>query len=222
MSAPSPDPRSPGSARRPWLARACWWRWKALPWRRDLLTRTAGTLALLGVSAVGAVAGGASAVDTPSTAAQEPVPSPRAAGVTRFNPPTLFDSRDFSHVAVVTGRPGRAYVAGLGPHDADGRISAGHRLQKQVQAVLANARRALDAVGAGPEDVVRLHIYVADYHPMHGLIVSPKVRAFFDGRMPVSSFVPVAGLAWPGARIQIDMEVALPPEPPAGPDGRGP
>ncbi|MGW0542476.1 RidA family protein, partial [Streptomyces griseoincarnatus] len=93
------------------------------------------------------------------------------AEITRVNPPQLHTTPGYHHITVVeTGRT--AYLAGQCPLDPAGELVGPGDLDAQIDQVAANALVALNAVGAGPEHVVRSVIYV------------------------VSDDVPVLGSAW--------------------------
>jgi enamine deaminase RidA (YjgF/YER057c/UK114 family) len=103
-----------------------------------------------------------------------------------------------------------AYLAGQCPLDPTGRL-AGAFLPTQTRQVVANALAALDAVGAGPEDVVRSVIYVVgdSRQPLadvwRDLTESPLAAAFTSA----STLLGVAQLGFPGQLIEIDLTAAV-------------
>jgi enamine deaminase RidA (YjgF/YER057c/UK114 family) len=82
-----------------------------------------------------------------------------SAEITRINPVGLHSTPGYHHITVVeAGRT--AYLAGQCPLDHDGALVGEDDLDAQIDQVVANALVALEAVGAGPGDVVRSVIYV--------------------------------------------------------------
>jgi enamine deaminase RidA (YjgF/YER057c/UK114 family) len=129
--------------------------------------------------------------------------------ITRLNPPTLHATPGYHHVTIVeAGRT--AYLAGQCPLDTAGEL-AGPDLPSQIRQVVANSLAALEAVGAGPEDVVRSVIYVvSDNQPTLAavwteLTESPLAPAFATA----STLLGVARLGYPGQLIEIDLTAAV-------------
>jgi enamine deaminase RidA (YjgF/YER057c/UK114 family) len=120
-----------------------------------------------------------------------------------WNPATLYDAVEFRHVVTSDNVTNTVYISAQLPFEA-GTIEPGAPLQVQTRRVLANLDAALRAAGAAPDDVIRMHVYVTDYHPMKGVIVSRQVRKFFADRMPASTFIPVSALPVEHAALQID------------------
>lgn len=94
------------------------------------------------------------------------------------------------------------FLSGQIPLDpATGELVRG-TIEAEVTRVLENIRAVLEAAGAGPDDVVRTTVFLADmadFQAMNGVYA----RFFGDAR-PARSTVQVAGLPR-GARVEIDV-----------------
>src|SRR5215472_5701886 len=75
-----------------------------------------------------------------------------------INPPDLHPAPGFSHVTVANGSR-TVYVAGQIALAPDFSIIGGDDLGEQTKAAMRNPKIALDAVGAGWDNVVRRTIY---------------------------------------------------------------
>lgn len=94
------------------------------------------------------------------------------------------------------------YVAGQLALDKDGQLVGPNDIEVQSRRVFENMRRVLETAGAGLADVVKITVFVTDirYREPYG-----KVRQeFFRADPPASTLVQVAGLAIPGAVIEIE------------------
>jgi len=69
----------------------------------------------------------------------------------------------YTHVAVANGAT-LVFTAGAVPIDADGELVGDGDIEAQTELVLAHLLRQLEAGGAGPDDVVKSTVYVADDH----------------------------------------------------------
>jgi enamine deaminase RidA (YjgF/YER057c/UK114 family) len=87
------------------------------------------------------------------------------------------------------------YVAGQLALDKDGKLVGPNDIAAQT-------RRILEGGGAGLKDVVKITVYVTDIRSREGY---GEVRQqFFGSNPPASTLVQVAGLAVPGAMIEIE------------------
>jgi reactive intermediate/imine deaminase len=94
------------------------------------------------------------------------------------------------------------YVAGQLALDKDGKLVGPNDIAAQTRRVLENMRRILEGGGAGLKDVVKITVYVTDIRSREGY---GEVRQqFFGSNPPASTLVQVAGLAVPGAMIEIE------------------
>jgi enamine deaminase RidA (YjgF/YER057c/UK114 family) len=120
------------------------------------------------------------------------------------SPPELPAPAGYSHVVSIP--PGRlVWTSGQLPTDA-----RGGGWEEQTRQAFTNVGRALQAAGAGWDDVVKLTFFVLD---VSALDVIRAVRDEFvnTDSPPTSSLVQVAGLARPGALIEVEAVAYLPP-----------
>lgn len=130
--------------------------------------------------------------------------------ITRVNPDGMHTPPGYHHITVVeAGRT--AYLAGQCPLDAAGALVGGGDLDAQVDQIAANALRALTAVGATPDQVVRTVVYVvSDERSVLSaawarLTASPIGAAFTTA----STLLGVARLGFPGQLVEVDLTAAL-------------
>lgn len=120
------------------------------------------------------------------------------------NPPGLFDPTAFGYSqAVIAPAGGRlAFISGQGGADGQGALSPD--FAAQVKQAYANLRTALDAVGAKPNQVVKLTIFVVDHDPSKlGVLTSQVIETFGEAR-PAQTLVPVPRLALDGMLFEVE------------------
>ena len=130
------------------------------------------------------------------------------------NPPELLPGQGFSHIAIAA--PGETiYVAGQTAHQADGTI-AGVTMAEQADAALANLAIALQTVGAQPEHLVAMQIFVTDVPAYRDAMpeIGAAWRRYLGRHYPTVSLFGVASLFDPGALIEIVATAVIPHEPP--------
>jgi reactive intermediate/imine deaminase len=99
------------------------------------------------------------------------------------------------------------FVSGVVPVDADGRLVGGDDIVAQAQAVFESMRRVLAAAGAGPEDVVKVTVFLTDVDDRP--LINPVRQAFFGETRPASTLVEVSRLAIPGAKLEVEAVAVL-------------
>jgi 2-iminobutanoate/2-iminopropanoate deaminase len=99
------------------------------------------------------------------------------------------------------------FVSGVVPVDADGRLVGGDDIVAQAQAVFESMRRVLAAAGAGPEDVVKVTVFLTDVDDRPR--INPVRQAFFGETRPASTLVEVSRLAIPGAKLEVEAVAVL-------------
>jgi enamine deaminase RidA (YjgF/YER057c/UK114 family) len=132
-----------------------------------------------------------------------------AASPTVFNPAHLHDPTPHGYsTAVITPGNGRlAFVSGQGAQDATGALSPDFALQ--VAQAYANLGAVLEALGASPNQVVKLTVFVVD-HDMSKLgVLTEQVTRMFGGSLPAQTLVPVPKLAVDGMLFEVEAVVAL-------------
>ena len=127
-----------------------------------------------------------------------------AARLTAVNPASLFDPTPFGYSQAVIAPAGArvAHISGQGGADATGALSPG--FAAQVAQACANLRSALDGVGARPDQVVKLTIYVVDHDPSKLGALTEVVVDTFGPALPAQTLVPVPRLALDGMLVEVE------------------
>lgn len=124
-----------------------------------------------------------------------------------INPPTLPNWEE-SFTQVVTVSPAAArtvYVSGQVAVDERQNLIGEGDLGAQAVRAFENLATALAAAGAGPGDVVKLHIYVKDYEPADATAIGDALRSVFGhGKLPASTWLGVQSLAKEGFLVEVD------------------
>lgn len=132
------------------------------------------------------------------------------ASIVRMNPPALPNAGDMGYSQISIGEPGRiAYVSGQVAWRPDGSPPPAD-LAGQMTLVTANAKAALDALGARPEHIVIARCFITDLTPERLEVIFPPLLAFFDGAQPSLTGVGVAALAAPDLQVELELTVRLP------------
>ncbi|QAY63924.1 RidA family protein [Xylanimonas allomyrinae] len=128
--------------------------------------------------------------------------------IERVNPASLYQSPVFSQGTIAPA--GRTlYVGGQNGVDADGVMASG--VVAQVTQAIANVQAVLEAAGTTPDDVAKLTIYLDQtVDPREAYAAS--VEAWGARRTAVTAML-VAGLAVPGALVEIEAIASLPEQP---------
>ncbi|MBK4738803.1 RidA family protein [Noviherbaspirillum pedocola] len=123
----------------------------------------------------------------------------------RLNPDTLYRAAGDVYSQIVRSEAGTQWhIAGMVPLDRNRQLVGEDDMAAQVRQVMHNVRLALDAVGAGPEHIVRIHIYTTD---MDRFMTQGRelLYGFFGDAPPASTLLGVARLA--DARYLVEVEV---------------
>lgn len=127
------------------------------------------------------------------------------------NPEGLVPAIGFTHVLVAA--PGKTvYLGGQGGIDAAGNV-VGSSLTQQFDAAAANVVTALDAVGARPEHLVSMQIFVTNAEEYRGLLeeIGEVYRKHFGKHYPALGLFEVTGLFDPDMKVEL-WGVAVVPE----------
>ena len=121
--------------------------------------------------------------------------------VNHVRPDGLAAPNGYSQVVEFSGK--LVAVSGQVAFDADGQIVGRDDPEAQVRQVFANLRVALEAAGAGLENVVKLTVYLTD---IGDLAVVRRVRGELFGAesAPASTLVAVSSLVDPALRVEIE------------------
>ena len=112
-----------------------------------------------------------------------------------FNAAHLHDPRPngYSTAAIVPASGRLAFISGQGGQDHTGVLSP--NFARQVEQAYANLAAVIDALGARPEQVVKLTVFVVD-HDMSKLgILTENVVRMFGATLPTQTLVPVPKIA---------------------------
>ncbi|GGD94250.1 enamine deaminase RidA [Aureimonas endophytica] len=137
-------------------------------------------------------------------------PALAADALTIVNPSALHDPspNGYSTAVVVPGGARLAFVSGQGGQDATGALSPD--FAAQVGQAYRNLRLALDALGAKPEHVAKLTVFVVD-HDMSKLgVLTQAVTEMFGAALPAQTLVPVPKLAIDPMLFEVEAVVVLP------------
>ena len=130
--------------------------------------------------------------------------------ITRMNPPTLPNAAEMGYSQISIVEPGRmAYVSGQVAWRPNGEPVPAD-LVEQTRIAAANAKAALDALDATPDDIAILRCFMTDLNPETLEQVLPPILEMFDGAMPSITGVGVAALAAADLKIELELTVRLP------------
>ena len=101
---------------------------------------------------------------------------------------------------------GVVHVSGTAASEPDGSVTAGG-MGPQTERCLSIIEQALDGLGGGMSDVVRIRIYVTDISQFEA-VGEPLRRAFSDSP-PASTLVEVSALVDPEMVVEIEAEAII-------------
>jgi enamine deaminase RidA (YjgF/YER057c/UK114 family) len=120
-----------------------------------------------------------------------------------INPEDLHTPQSYTHVIAATGSR-LVFVAGQAADDVQGNLVGPGDLAAQAHQAFANVGRALAAVGATPEQVTRITIYIVDHRPESLPVISEARITVFGDHKPTDVLVGVQTLAEPGYLIEVE------------------
>jgi enamine deaminase RidA (YjgF/YER057c/UK114 family) len=98
-----------------------------------------------------------------------------------------------------------AYTGGTKLIYVSGQVGRGDDLKTQAVAAYQNVLRQLSAAGAGPEDVIKLNTYIANFTAAdRAAYDEAKKQVFPQNDMPASTMVGVQSLVSPQNRIEVE------------------
>ncbi|MEP7457131.1 RidA family protein [Phyllobacterium sp. SB3] len=129
--------------------------------------------------------------------------------LTIVNPKTLYDpSPNGYSTAVIAPSGGRvAYISGQGGQDNTGALSPDFAVQ--VKQAYANLGAALDALGAKPDQVAKLTIFVVDHDMSKLEVLTRNVKEMFGATLPAQTLIPVPKLAIDPMLFEVEATVIL-------------
>ncbi len=129
--------------------------------------------------------------------------------LTIVNPKTLYDPspNGYSTAVIVPAGARVAYISGQGGQDSTGGLSPDFAVQ--VKQAYANLQAALDGIGARPDQVAKLTVFVVD-HDMSKLgVLTQNVKEMFGETLPAQTLVPVPKLAIDPMLFEVEAVVVL-------------
>jgi enamine deaminase RidA (YjgF/YER057c/UK114 family) len=83
-----------------------------------------------------------------------------------------------------------------------------HSIEEQTKNAMEAIKSILDHAGVGWRDVVKVTKYLTDMRDVDGMHAA--MRPYFGDWQPASTMICINQLSSPGARVELDMIVALP------------
>jgi enamine deaminase RidA (YjgF/YER057c/UK114 family) len=128
------------------------------------------------------------------------------------NPAALHDPTPFGYSHAVSAPGELVFIGGQYASDATGTPVTGD-FAAQVDVAFDRLRSALEGVGLGFGQVVRLGTFIVDHDLGKLEILGRALHARFGDRLPAQTLSGVASLALPGMLFEVDA-VAVRPAPP--------
>lgn len=130
--------------------------------------------------------------------------------IVRLNPSTLPNAGEMGYSQISIVEPGRmAFISGQVAWQPNGE-TVPDNLAEQMKLVSKNARSALSAVHAKPEDVVMARIYVTNLTSERLEELMPAFLETFDGAQPCVTGIGVQALAAPELQVEMELIVRIP------------
>ncbi len=86
-----------------------------------------------------------------------------------------------------------------------GQVGQGETLREHVESAFAGVVRRLDQAGAGPEDVVKIRIFVKDFEPaQYPVVAEVRLATFPEPHWPASTMIGVRELFAETLRVEIE------------------
>ena len=99
------------------------------------------------------------------------------------------------------------FVSSCVPVNGEGRLVGGDDVVEQARQVFRNIGATLAAAGVGPQDVVKVTVYLTDVDDRR--LINPVRQEFFGDARPASTLVEISRLAVPGAKIEVEVVAVL-------------
>jgi enamine deaminase RidA (YjgF/YER057c/UK114 family) len=129
-------------------------------------------------------------------------------GPSIVNPIGLFDPAPFGYSqAVITGGGRMAFISGQGGADGTGMLAAD--FATQVEQAYANLRTAFAGIGARPDQVAKLTIFVVDHDESKLGVLTRCVLETFGTALPAQTLVAVSRLALDGMLFEVEAVAVL-------------
>ena len=130
--------------------------------------------------------------------------------IQRFNPDTLGNPSSYGFTNIVTVPAGKTlvFISGQGGRDQQGYMGD---FETQLQQAFISLRQALTAVGATPEQVVKITVLSVDHNAEKLKLISAERNAMWPDELikPASTLIPVPRLASDDMLFEIDAIAAI-------------
>ncbi|MGD9806910.1 MAG: RidA family protein [Hyphomicrobiaceae bacterium] len=107
-----------------------------------------------------------------------------------------------SHYCHVTRAGPNVWVSGITGARADQSIA--DSVVEQFDVAMDTLDKCLKAVGAGPEHVVKVQVFMTDIKERP--LINPRREAYFGEHRPASTLVEVKGLVDPRMKVEIECQ----------------
>ena len=121
----------------------------------------------------------------------------------RVDAPGLFPGAPY-HYATVVGPGDLVFAAGACPLDEAGEVVGGPDIPAQAGRCVANLRTALEAAGAGFDDVLKTTVYVASDDRADLVRAWDVIAEAFGAARPPSTLLGVAMLGYAGQLVELE------------------
>jgi enamine deaminase RidA (YjgF/YER057c/UK114 family) len=122
--------------------------------------------------------------------------------IEHVNPPGLYAGAPYHYAAIVDGDR-MVFAAGACPIDEDGVVVPGG-IEAQAQKAVDNLFVALEAAGAGKDDVLKTTVYVASSEQPDLVRAWEVIAAAFDPARPPSTLLGVSVLGYTDQLVEIE------------------
>jgi enamine deaminase RidA (YjgF/YER057c/UK114 family) len=130
--------------------------------------------------------------------------------IQRLNPVGLANSSHYGYAQITIVPPNTTlvYIAGQLGEDKNGHFPSD--FEGQLKQSFTNLQTALEAVGAAPDQVVKITVLSVNHDSEKQRLISAERNAMWQGdRKPASTLIPVPRLAVDGALFEIDAIAAV-------------
>jgi enamine deaminase RidA (YjgF/YER057c/UK114 family) len=129
--------------------------------------------------------------------------------LTIVNPQNLYDPspNGYSTVVIAPSQGRVAYISGQGGQDSRGALSPDFAVQ--VEQAYTNLGAALDALGAKPDQVAKLTVFVVDHDMSKLEVLTRNVKKMFGQSLPAQTLIPVPKLAIDPMLFEVEAIVIL-------------
>ncbi|RUY95842.1 RidA family protein [Mesorhizobium sp. M7A.F.Ca.CA.001.12.2.1] len=129
--------------------------------------------------------------------------------LTIVNPQALYDPSPNGYSTAVIAPLGAriAYISGQGGQDSTGALSPDFAVQ--VKQAYTNLHAALEGIGARPDQVAKLTVFVVDHDMSKLEVLTRNVKDMFGEALPAQTLVPVPKLAIDPMLFEVEATVIL-------------